>query len=111
MKLAINQSLYICILACLGFAAYGAAPELPASGCANLFQSLISFLQDWIDFISGPIAVAMAFFGLVVAAIIWVFAANASVVVFIGLRAAVAGYFLLNIAALLQSVSGITPNC
>lgn len=97
---------YVAVIVVLIGAVFLSSPicagyDIGSSG-SSIFSRLTNFMQDVVDLIDGPLAVAVVVVSLIAAIAFWNFAPGRSEWVGRAFRAVASGFFLLDIALLIN---------
>jgi len=100
VKTAVFASFFSCVTT-----AYAQSVNI-GSGGGSGFSIMKKWLQNWVDFMSGPFAVAAVITSIIIAYCAWAFAPKEGVV---GptVRIVVAGIVILNVGVWLSTLAGI----
>ena len=87
--------------------AYGGF-DIQSSGTSNatIFQRLITFMQDTVDLVDGPLAIALVVLSLIGALILWNFAPENNRWMGRAFRAVASAIFIFNIAGIVTYLRG-----
>lgn len=101
VKTAVFASFFSCVTA-----AYAQGGVNIGNGGGSGFSIMKRWLQNWVDFMSGPFAVAAVITSIIIAYLAWAFAPKEGVV---GptVRIVVAGVVVLNVGVWLSTLVGI----
>lgn len=100
-KSAIAALVIITVLICLPvYAGYNIESHGTSSG--TIFSRIVRFMQDTVDLLDGPIAIAMVVISLIAALILWNMAPGRSEWVGRTLRAVVSGILVMDIALIIN---------
>jgi hypothetical protein len=100
-KATIAALVIITVMICLPlYAGYNIESHGTSSG--TIFSRIVRFMQDTVDLLDGPIAIAMVVISLIAALILWNMAPGRSEWVGRTLRAVVSGILVMDIALIIN---------